>query len=74
LQDPALVEIWAEHDRAGGTYRGARAKNWTRIGDRMNCIVNVFRARQAKDALYTVNPLTLEELESADAVLALDRP
>ena len=74
LQDPALIEIWAEHDRSGGTYRGARAKNWTRLGDRMNCIVNVFRARQAKDALYTVEPLTSEELAPAEAALVFDSP
>ena len=56
-----------------GSYRGARARNWTRIGDRMNCIVNVFRARQAKDVLYTVEPLTSEELESAEAALVARR-
>ena len=74
LQDPALVEIWTEHDRAHGSYRGARAGNWTRVGDRMNCIVNVFRARQAKDVLYMVEPLTSEELESAEAALVAARP
>ena len=40
----------------------------------MNCIVNVFRARQAKDALYTVEPLTSEELAPAEAALVFDSP
>ena len=42
-------EIWARaRSRAWLAIGRARAKNWTRIDDRMNCIVNVFRARQAQ--------------------------
>jgi hypothetical protein len=67
LRDPALVELWRTHDRAFGLRRAARAKNWTRFGDRMNCIVNVFRARQDKQVLYEVDPLTAEELRAAYA-------
>ena len=70
LFDPALRRAWDEHDRARGAFRAARAKNWTRFGDRMNCIVNVFRARQAHGALYDVDPLTPDELERAEAALS----
>ena len=49
---PSSSTIWAGTTAPAGRYRRARAKNWTRVGDRMNCIVNVFRARQAKDVLY----------------------
>jgi hypothetical protein len=73
IEGADLIEVWSVHDRARGSYRRARAKNWTRIDDRMNCIVNVFRARQARDVLFTVEPLTSEELIRAEASLALVR-
>jgi hypothetical protein len=69
ISEPELLAVWEQHDRAHGEYKAARADNWTVIGDRMNCIVNVFRARQARDVLYTVEPLTLQEQATVDAIL-----
>ncbi len=67
LANAELVDEWRRHDRANGRYRAARARNWTRLGDRMNCIVNVFRARQDREVLYEVDPLTADELRVVNA-------
>ena len=61
LRNQELVAVWNAHDRARGAYRAAKARNWTELGDRMNCIVNVFRARQEREALYEIEPLTAAE-------------
>ena len=61
LRNRELVAVWNAHDRARGAYRAAKARNWTALGDRMNCIVNVFRARQEREALYEIEPLTAAE-------------
>jgi hypothetical protein len=70
LVHPALRDAWNRYDRARGSHRRARAGNWVELSDRMNSIVNVFRARQTRQVLYTVEPLTLAELETAEAALA----
>ena len=70
LANAELVDEWRRHDRANGRYRAARARNWTRLGDRMNCIVNVFRARQDREVLYEVDPLTADELRVVNAAPA----
>jgi hypothetical protein len=67
LRDPAVVDVWNRYDRGHGSYRAARAANWTSLGDRMNCIVNVFRARQDRSVLFDVEPLTPDELRVARA-------
>jgi len=56
-----------QHDRAHGDYRAAGARSWRHLADRMNCIVNVFRARQDRALLYEIEPLTPEELSVAFA-------
>jgi hypothetical protein len=67
LRDPSVVEVWNRYDEAHGSYRAARARSWADLDDRMNCIVNVFRARQDRSVLYDVDPLTPEELRRATA-------
>lgn len=56
LRDKRLVSVLASYDKSGGTARGCRAKNWASFDDRMNYIVNVFRARQTTAALYESLP------------------
>jgi hypothetical protein len=68
LREPRAVEAWGRYDRAHGDHRAARALSWTRLDDRMNCIVNVFRARQDRAALYDVDPLSARELYTLTAV------
>jgi len=53
LEHPELVEVVARYDRTQGTGRGARALDWSRLDDRMNFIINLFRARQHDLALFT---------------------
>jgi hypothetical protein len=65
LRDPVLIEAWNAHDRSDGSRRGTRARRWTHLDDRMNCIVNVFRARQERAALFEAEPLNLHELDIA---------
>ena len=65
--------MWNAHDRARGAYRAAKARNWTHLGDRMNCIVNVFRARQEREALYEIEPLTAADRRVAQG-LPPERP
>jgi hypothetical protein len=67
LRDPRVVEVWGRYDRAHGDHRAARARSWTKLDDRMNCIVNVFRARQERSALYDVDPSTSRELHGLAA-------
>ena len=68
LRNRELVAVWNAHDRARGAYRAAKARNWTELGDRMNCIVNVFRARQEREALYEIEPLTAAERRVAQGL------
>jgi len=56
LRDQRLVNVIARYDVSGGTARGCRAENWASFDDRMNYIVNVFRARQTTPALYEPLP------------------
>ena len=56
LRDQRLVNVIARYDVSGGTARGCRAENWGSFDDRMNYIVNVFRARQTTPALYEPLP------------------
>jgi hypothetical protein len=62
LRDPRVALTWARYDHAHGDHRAARARSWATLDDRMNCIVNVFRARQERTALYDVDPFTTREL------------
>jgi len=65
LRDSALIAAWNAHDRSDGARRGTRARRWTHLEDRMNCIVNVFRARQERAALFEAAPLDVNELNIA---------
>jgi hypothetical protein len=56
LRNERLVSVIARYDVSGGTARGCRAENWASFDDRMNYIVNVFRARQTTPALYESLP------------------
>ena len=56
LRDERLMSVIAQYDVSGGTARGCRARNWAEFDDRMNYIVNVFRARQTSPALYEPLP------------------
>jgi hypothetical protein len=52
LTDPDLSAIVQEHDRTSGAPENCGAHNWTRFNDRMNYIVNLFRAGQQDNNLY----------------------
>jgi hypothetical protein len=49
---PPLVEVLAKLDRTSDTVTGSAAKDWSDLGDRMNFIVDVFRAHQQDARLY----------------------
>ena len=56
LRDERLVSVISRYDVSGGAAGGCRAENWASFDDRMNYIVNVFRARQTTRALYEPLP------------------
>jgi len=51
LATPDPAELVAQYDRTGGTLVGSGARDWIRLEDRMNYIVNLFRSRQQQAAL-----------------------
>jgi hypothetical protein len=61
IDDPALAALLNDLDRTGGTARGSGARDWAILGDRMNYIVNLFRARQQERALES-SPFTAEQI------------
>lgn len=58
---PPLVEIFAKLDRTPDTVAGSAATSWGELGDRMNFIVDFFRAHQQDQALYD-HPFTDEQV------------
>jgi mpaB/rubber oxygenase-like protein len=67
-----LSALFGEHDRSGGNPGRCAAQNWTRLPDRMNFIVNLFRAGQQDDNLYRPLPdadLRTLNLDLGDAKL-----
>jgi hypothetical protein len=52
LDDPSLSSLVGEYDRTGGAPQNCGAHNWTQLDDRMNYIVNLFRAGQQDTNLY----------------------
>jgi hypothetical protein len=69
--DPELARLVGVYDRSGGSAAGVAARNWTRFTDRMNFIVNLFRAGQPDEHLY--QPLPEAELHTLDLDLSDDR-
>jgi hypothetical protein len=65
-RSPALVAFLAAHDRTGGTGAPSGARDWASLADRMNYIVNLFRAWQQRTAL-------LEPPFGPDQVAALEQ-
>jgi hypothetical protein len=60
--DPSLSDLFDKYDRSAGTPEGCAARNWTQFDDRMNFIVNLFRAGQQDKNLY--RPLPEADLKS----------
>jgi ER-bound oxygenase mpaB/B'/Rubber oxygenase, catalytic domain len=59
LQDPLdskLERLFGIYDRSKRTPLGSAARNWTRFGDRMNFIANLFRTGQKDTSLYRKLP------------------
>jgi hypothetical protein len=56
LDDPTLSELFNEYDDSDGVPEWCAAQNWTRFEDRMNFIVNLFRAGQQDPNLYRKLP------------------
>ena len=50
-RDPNTL-IVSVFDHSGGSSRGRRARNWANFNDRMNFIVNLFRAEQKDEKLF----------------------
>jgi len=50
-RDPSTL-IVSVFDHSGGSSRGRRARNWANFTDRMNFIVNLFRAEQQDEELF----------------------
>jgi hypothetical protein len=65
---PDTLKIVSVFDQSGGTREGRRSHNWSRYNDRMNFIVNLFRAEQDDDGLFT--PLPLREQRFLDLNLS----
>lgn len=49
---PETLKVVSVFDQSGGTQRGRRSRNWARYNDRMNFIVNLFRAEQDDHHLF----------------------
>ncbi len=65
---PDTLKIVSVFDQSGGTQAGRRSHNWARYNDRMNFIVNLFRAEQDDDHLF--GELGPREMRTIDLNLA----
>lgn len=63
LEHPALVELMEELDRTPNDTAGSAARDWGRLSDRMNLIVDLFRSRQQDRLLYD-QPFTFMQVEA----------
>jgi ER-bound oxygenase mpaB/B'/Rubber oxygenase, catalytic domain len=64
LHDPVLRKLFSAWDDSDGVPERCAAQNWTRLKDRMNFIVNLFRAGQQDPNLY--RPLPDADLRTLD--------
>ncbi|MGH9026788.1 MAG: oxygenase MpaB family protein [Acidimicrobiia bacterium] len=72
LSDPELERLLGVYDRSGVSRKGSAARNWTRFSDRMNFIVNLFRAGQQDANLHRDLPdaeLRALDLDMSDGKL-----
>lgn len=63
LEHPELVELMEELDRTPNDTAGSAARDWGRLTDRMNLIVDLFRTRQQDRLLYD-QPFTFMQVEA----------
>jgi hypothetical protein len=63
IENPELSSLLARLDYTPDTVQGSAAKNWGRLEDRMNFIVDLFRTRQQDDVLFSP-PFTEEQIAS----------
>jgi hypothetical protein len=61
IERPEVRALVETYDRTGGTGRHSGAHDWADLDDRMDYIVNLFRARQQEGALLT-DPFTAEQV------------
>jgi hypothetical protein len=69
LHDTESLRLFGVYDRSNGKPGGSASQNWTRYPDRMNFIVNLFRARQLDPSLYRSLPgpdLDVLDLDMSD--------
>ena len=52
IEDPKLRELLARVDSSPDSLKGTAAKDWSRLDQRMNYIVDLFRTRQADPHLF----------------------
>lgn len=63
IENPELASLLARLDYTPDTVEGSAAKNWGRLEDRMNFIVDLFRTRQQDQSLFSP-PFTEEQIAS----------
>ncbi len=63
LEHPELVELMEELDRTPNDTAGSAARDWGRLPDRMNLIVDLFRSLQQDRLLYD-QPFTFMQVEA----------
>jgi ER-bound oxygenase mpaB/B'/Rubber oxygenase, catalytic domain len=68
LDDRDVRDLFDAYDHSGGVPEWCAAENWTRFEDRMNFIVNLFRAGQQDPNLY--RPLPDADLRTLDLDLS----
>jgi CRP-like cAMP-binding protein len=70
LTHPPLVEIVGRYVRNADSTRGSAAVDWTRLDDRMNYIIQLFRSRQNDRELFTppLDPVQVAALSDIDPV------
>ncbi|MFP2907307.1 hypothetical protein ACLESD_20125 [Pyxidicoccus sp. 3LFB2] len=63
LEHPELVALMAQLDRTPDDTAGSGARDWGRLSDRMNFIVDLFRTRQQDRLLYD-QPFTFLQVDA----------
>jgi hypothetical protein len=66
LEHPELLALMAELDRTPDDTAGSAARDWGRLADRMNLIVDLFRTRQQDRLLYD-QPFTFLQVDALHA-------
>jgi hypothetical protein len=67
IVDPDTRAFLERHDRTSGTGRPTGAHDWGDLGDRMNYIVNLFRAWQQEATLLHSSPFSDTQIRSMQA-------